>query len=294
MALAAEQVQLVRSSGSLLMGPGTPYTVLPEWDPWSRTVRDPQTVDRPHAHGSLVGSEWVDAAVALIPVSVYRHQASKADWLSAHQELAWAFSAVGDSGETCELRFEWGGSEYVLFGRPRMPRVTTENVAVGKSVEQCVFVAADPRIYSGSLTSVSTGLPLQQGGLTVPFTAPFTVSGFLVGGRLDLTNTGTTASGMSFRIDGPAVEPRVILARPDGSVQSISFDLTLTAGQWLEVDTTTRLALLNGLPQSNQRGRSVWDMDAYPLLPGLNFLRFGAGVYNPDALITVEFRSSWW
>lgn len=515
MPLSPDQVQLVRSSGSLLLGPGTPYTVLPGWDPWSRTNRAPQSAERPYSHGSLVGAEWVDEAVVLIPVSVYRSGSTKADWLVAHQQLSAAFTAVGSTGELPELRFEWGGSEFVMFGRPRQVRVTADNIAVGKSVAQCAFVAPDPRIYSAELTTQSTGLPLPQGGLTIPaevattrlrlpgtsgaysstpdhaslditadldiradldpgvwasgvtrqivakwggspgqwsytlrvnatgalqltwsatgaaslaaastavvpelgrravratidvdngaaqrvitfytaptiagpwtqlgspvtqagatsifsgpaalavgslsdgvsdrltgsvyavevrsgiggtiaanpdftartagqtsfadstgktwtvngdakivgstyrggLTAPFTVAGVLVGGSLVLTNLGTTDTSLRARIDGPAVEPRLVLGRPDGTVQILSFDLDLAAGQWLDIDTAARTALLNGLAGSNQRGVADWGMDPYPVQPGPNTLRFASAVYNPTAQITAEHRSAWW
>src|SRR5690606_15289221 len=79
--LEENQVRLTRSSGSLLMGPGTPYTILPGWDPWSRTNRSPQTQPRPYSHGALVGAEWVDAPTVLIPVSIYRSRASQSTWM---------------------------------------------------------------------------------------------------------------------------------------------------------------------------------------------------------------------
>jgi hypothetical protein len=129
-----------------------------------------------------------------------------------------------------------------------------------------------------------------RSGLRVPFSIP----GVLVGGRVELTNTGTADAGLRFRIDGPIAGPRIVLQRPDGSVQSIRWDLNLATGQWLEVDTTAHLALLNGLPQSNQRGRAVWDMDAYPLPPGTSILRFGSADVNALAQVTVSWRSAWW
>ena len=145
-----------------------------------------------------------------------------------------------------------------------------------------------------ALLEHATGLPLQQSGLTLPFTVPFTIPGVLAGGRLDLVNAGTADTGLRVRLDGPVPQPKLILARPDGSVQRITFNLDLAAGQWLEIDTTSHLALLNGLPQSNQRGNAMWDMDAYPIQPGTNHLRFGAAEYNDTALMTAEFRSAWW
>lgn len=292
MPLAADQVQISRASGSLLMGPGTAYTVLPGWDPWSRTVRAEQGGPRPEAHGSWVGSEWMEEAVVLIPVSVYRDGSSKTAWLEAHKALMAAFSSVGSSGEMVELAFEHGGGEYLMFGRPRQVRVDAENIAVGKSVEQCAFVAADPRIYSSTLYSTSLGLPEQSGGLTVPFTVPVTVTGRLSGGRAVLTNTGTTATSLVFRIDGPAPDPRIVLTGPDGVAQVIDFGLTLGEGQWLKIDTTTHLALLNGLSGANQRGRAEWTMDTHPLLPGTSTLRFfAAGV--GDAQLSAEWRHAW-
>jgi hypothetical protein len=497
------------------MGPGTVYTVLPGWDPWSRSTRSPQSMARPYAHGSMRGAEWVDEAVVLIPLSINRLGATKAEWLSAHQELAAAFTAVGASGETCELYFEYGGSEFVMFGSPQMPRVNGENLSVGKSVSQVAFVASDPRVYSSGTSVLETGLPLQQGGLAIPSTArttrlrlpdatgayastpnhsslqftgdfslrigldlrswtdgfqqlvtrygaagaisyalnvdgsgiprvqwsadgtnvltapatqslsgvsrmlwlrgdldvdngaagrtvtfytgptktgpwtvfgspvvqagvtsvfagpsgsaleigsrgggttqlargafygaqvlnstgtvvadpdfttqavggttfadstgktwsingtaqlvpdtstdgvslPLTVPGVLNGGSLDLVNNGTADAGMTVRIDGPATEPRLVLRRPDGSVQSLHFTIDLAAGQWLEIDSTSYLALLNGLASSNQRGNAKWDLDPYPLQSGVNTLRFLSGDYNTEARLTVTHRSAWW
>jgi hypothetical protein len=514
MALAADQVQLVRQGRSLLMGPGTVYTVVPGWDPWSRTTRAPQSQERPYGHGSVRGAEWVDEATVFIPVSVNRLGATKAEWLAAHQEMAAAFTAVGGSGELCELYFEHGGSEFVMFGSPKMPRVNGENLSVGKSVNQVAFVASDPRVYSAEVSSLSTGLPVQQGGLmvpariattrlrlpdvsgsyastpnhaslqvtgdlslrvdadldswldgsiqqlitkygsagaisyalnvdstgfarfqwsadgtnvltatcTVPFVAeagrvrlradidvdngaagrsirfytapsmsgpwtqlgstvtqagvtsifsgsaplevgsrgggstqtikgsvyaaqvlnsastvvanpdftaqaygatsfadstgktwtvhgtaklvggtyrnglrlPFMVPGRLNGGSVTFANLGTAAVSFTARVDGPVVEPWILVRQPDGTTQSIRFDLTLAAGQWLTIDTASRQALLNDSPSANQRGRATWLVDPDPILPGVTTIRFGAAEYKSDAKLTVTARSAWW
>jgi hypothetical protein len=439
---------------------------------------------------------------------------TKASWLAAHHQLMLAFAAVGASGEMVELRFEWGGTEFVMFGRPAQVRVSTDNLSVGKSIEQCAFIAADPRIYASDLTSQSAGLPVQRGGLTIParvattrlrlpgvsgaysstpnhsslqitgdldlrfegdiswsgsqrglvnrgffsatdrsylltveaggelrlwwsstgtattgnpvstvplpftsgryavratldvdngasgrtivfytgpslngpwtqlgasvvqagvtsvfagasalevgswgtgvsgllsgavygaqvrsgiggtvvagpdFTAqsvkatsfadstaktwtvhgdarlvagtfrggltlPTVIPGRLAGGALSFMNSGTTAAPLILRIDGPVVEPWVLVRRPDGVTQSVRFDLTLAEGQWITVDSISRQALLNDDPASNQRGRATWDMDAYPLLPGVSTVRFGGGEYNTDAQLTMSARSAW-
>lgn len=137
---------------------------------------------------------------------------------------------------------------------------------------------------------INTPYP-HRGGLTVPFT----VSGFLVGGVLELVNEGTAPTSLFIRIDGPVVDPRVILQRPDGTVQEIDFfNLTIPSGQWLEINTANGTALLNGLPGSSVRGRAIWDIDPYPLLPGTTTIRFQARDFNEDAMITTTHRSAWW
>lgn len=293
MPLAADQVRIVRLSGSLLMGPGTRYTVLPGWDPFTRATRSPQSMERTQGHGSIRGSEWVDQAVVLIPISVNRVGATKAEWLEAHDELAAAFMAVGSTGETCELYFEHGGSEYVLFGTPRTPRVDGDNLSVGKSAEQLAFVAPDPRRYSAELTTVSTGLTEYLSGLVTPFTTPFTIYTVLSSGLLDLTNTGRAESGLTVRIDGPIAGPQLVLQRPDGSVQMLSINIDLAAGQFLLIDSKKRTALLDGVSTANFRGSSQWGWDKFPLLPGVTSLRFLGSDETNTAQATVSYRSAW-
>lgn len=278
----------------LTLGPATPYRVLPGFDPFSRAVRADQGGARAWAHGSWSGAEWADEAVVPVPVEVAASDREPGGWATLHQPLAAAFAPVGDSGEQVELRWRLGATEYVMFGRPRGVRVRVDYLAVGRSTTQAAFVAPDPRIYSGELHEVVTGLPTQTGGLTAPLTVPFVISGVLDGGREELVNAGTTDSGLAARIDGPVVAPRLVVQRPDGQVQSIRFDLNLGAGQWLDVDTTARTALLNGLPEASQRGRAAWDIDPYPLAPGVNVLRFAAGDYNETAAVTVWWRDAWW
>jgi hypothetical protein len=128
-----------------------------------------------------------------------------------------------------------------------------------------------------------------RGGLTLPTT----VRGVLAGGVLTLVNDGTTNTSLWARIDGPALEPGLVLRRPDGTVQTLSFDLELQAGQWLEINSAAGTALLNGLVGSNQRGVADWDLDKYPLQPGANRIRFSSAAYNSVAQLTVEHRSAW-
>lgn len=290
MALANGQVQL----RSLIMGPGTDYLVLDEFNPFNRQARVDQSEGRAWNHGAWSGVEFAAETVVPVPVRV-RNQASgsPAGWLSAHQQLAAAFHPVGEEAEDVELRWNWCGTEYVMFGRPRMVEPQVRTVRRGFSLTDCVFVALDPLIYSGQLHQVVTGLPTFTGGLTVPLVVPFTVDGVQVGGIASLVNAGTTDSGLFLRLDGPLVEPRVTLQRPDNTVATLRFVLELVAGQWLEVDTAAETVFRNGLPQSSQLGRTSGEF--FKLPPSTSTLRFAhSGDHNATAQLTVTYRDAWW
>lgn len=290
MALTEGQVQV----RSLVMGPGTPYKVLPGFDPFSRTVRANQTGPRAWNHGTWSGAEWADEAVVPIPLRVTGPGGDTGSWLAVHRQLAAAFAPVGDSGESVEMRWHLGGDEYVMFGRPRMVRPRSDHIAVGKSTTQCAFAAQDPRIYSGDLHTVSTGLPTQAGGLTVPLTVPFIVQGQVLGGEAEVVNDGTAAAPLLARIDGFAPLPRLTVVRPDGSVQQVRMTADVPAGQWIEIDTAAGTVFANGLPTASRRGQTAWDIDPYPLLPGRNRVLFAADDFVEDAQMVVSYRSAWW
>lgn len=277
----------------LVMGPHTPYRVIASSNTFARTTRSNQSGPRAHAHGGHSGTQWANPRVVPIRVMIDADGHDEAAWLSAVDALEATWLPTGNTGETVELCRNIAGREFVWFGQPTLFEPDPEIAAGGYGWVQLGFECADPRRYSAELQTATTGLPIQSGGLRLPLTAPFAVSGVLSGGRLTLTNSGKTAAPLTLRVDGPAPEPRIVLTGPDGVAQVIDFNLTLAAGQWLDISTTTRLALLNGLPESNQRGRAEWTADAYPLAPGPTTVRFFASDYSPDALLTAQWRHAW-
>lgn len=289
MAIGRGQVRI----RGLLMGPGTDYQVLDGFNPFNRDTRTDATEGRAWNHGSWSGAEWQTEAVVPVPVRVRNRQdGSQRGWLQAHQRLAAAFAAVGPAADV-ELRFNYDGDEFVMFGRPRTVRPAT-TARLGYTITEAGFVALDPRIYSGVLHERTTGLPAFTGGLTVPVSVPLAVPGQRTSGQIDVTNAGTTAAPVLLRINGPTVEPALVFQRADGIVQQARFDLVLTAGQWLDVDTAARTALLNGLPEANQRQRATWDLDSFPAVPGTNVVRYFAGDDNDKTTIVGWWRDAWW
>jgi hypothetical protein len=288
MPLGEGQVQI----GDLVLGTGTPFRFVTHFNPFMRTVRADQGGPRAWQHGSWSGVEWQAEAVVTMNLVIMGN--GTADYVARQQQLSAAFAAIGDTGQDVSLGFMLGGTEYLMFGRPRMVE-PGRRLTDGTVWANAAFVALDPRIYAGILsTTGAVTLPSYAGGLLVPLTVPFTIDSTLVGGAADLANTGTAPAGLSVRVDGPVSQPRVGVRQPDGTLQEIVFlaGFDLPAGQWIEIDTAARTALLNGLPQASVRGQASWEMDPFPLLPGTNVLRFGASSGTGTA--TATYRSAWW
>ncbi|WP_320067864.1 phage distal tail protein [Micromonospora sp. RTGN7] len=280
MALSAGQYQI----GDLVMGAGTNYLVLDDVNPWTVTTRYDQVSPRTGDHGSWSGQEWRDEVMVPMRIRV-RNQAdgTPGGWLAAHQRLAAAFTP---SHTDVELRWMTGGVEYMMRGRPRLvePEVTT--IRRGYSVTRCAFAALDPRIY-GAEQVASTLLPSSSGGLVWPVTWPETWPAVVTSGRIQASNEGRAPTRPRLVIHGPVEGPRVTLV---DTGQTLAWDLALTAGQWLDVDTDRRTSLINGqVSRSGQMTSRQW----FELPPGGSEIAFGASVHNPDAALSVAYRSAW-
>lgn len=282
MPLTEGQVQV----GSLVMGNDTDYRML-EFNPWLRTVRADQGEARAWNHGSWSGAEWTEEAV--VPMVIRVNGTDAATWLALHQQLAAAFAAASDD---VELRWVTGSVEYLMRGRPRLVEPTIRALARGSIVTKAGFVATDPSIYSGELHTVTLTLPIVTGGLTVPITVPFTIGATVQSGRTQVTNDGTQTTGLTLRIDGPVVEPRIsVLA--NGITTTLTVFLTLVAGQWLDIDTAAKTVYLNGT--ASRRGNASSNRVDWPLLPpeGTWDLAFDASTYEASAQLTASWRDAW-
>lgn len=283
MALAKGQVQV----GSLLMGEGTAYQVLKDFNPWARNVRTPATGDRSWAHGSWSGAEWAQEVTVPIPVLAVGAESNTESWEVVHQALSAAFAAVGTGGDV-ELRWFLGAREYVMYGRPRMVSPDPELIGLGLARTQCAFACQDPLIYAGEETVIGPITPPSWvGGWSLPFTFPFTFSASLTGGEAEMVNEGTVESGLNFRIDGPCKDPTVTVSQGN-SFLTLTVATTVADGDFLEIDTAARTVYYNGA--TNQRGYAYGD---WPLAPvGTSTVRYRAS--EGAGSLTVTFRSAWW
>lgn len=125
-------------------------------------------------------------------------------------------------------------------------------------------VADDPRWYAGGpggpigpglpvppsagVLSESTGLPASSGGLSVPFTVPFSIDAQVVSG--DVSVSTTSGGWWLFKVEAhenSLQSPRLVVTGADGVSRTLAWDgLNLNAGEFLVVDPQKHTSLLQG------------------------------------------------
>lgn len=281
---------------------GAPFVLL-EFNPWGRPVRAEAETARAWADGAWSGAEWTDPVTIPLTILVRAPNTSQARgtrfWLAYHQQLAAAFAASHD-----DLPLEFtvanpdrptGADTFLMYGRPRMVEAASATSVRGWALARAAFRCLDPLIYSGGedgLRSVTMGLPTSVGGLCLDPAAglctPFCINATVVAGRASIISCGSSPTGATLTIWGPAVEPRVTLLA-GGQSLVLRYHGTIAADQFLVIDTRARTALLNGVV--SRRGQVSGDWFLIP--PGPSELAFAATTYNPDARLEVAWRDAW-
>ncbi|MER7507087.1 hypothetical protein ABTX82_01860 [Streptomyces lavendulae] len=153
-----------------------------------------------------------------------------------------------------------------------------------------LMTAADPRRYSTTLQTQSTGLPSTTGGLTVPVTLPINLTSSVTGGAFTLINDGSIGTRPVFTIQGPAINPIIACTHPDGSTDQLSYAATLVLGDSLVIDTDAHSVILNGTASRRRYLSGSW-----PEIGPVSSLavQWSAPVYDAAALLTGTCRSAW-
>jgi|GEM_PF-2806419 len=276
MPLEPEQIQV----RDLVMGEGTDY-IVSAFNPWNRQTRMSGEGPNPWGHGGYSGAEWLD--VAVVNMGIHTVGENETDWWAKHSALMEAFAPV-ETGPDVELRWALGTTEYMMRGRPRMLNPQVQNIRSGEITSSASFVALDPLIYSGELHEVTLGLPTWSGGLIVPVAVPVVLDAVMSDGVATVTNAGMRTARVLLRFDGPVSRPAVTLAGA-----TLSLDLDIPAGHWVDVDTLDRTVLYDGHISRLMDARGSWPV----LPPGSHELRFTARRFDPDAALTVRWRDTY-
>lgn len=249
-------------------------------DWWASAASTAGVVRRPRAHGGYVGRGYLAPARYVLVVQM--HSRTEVGLRRAIDRLHAAASlepttmtVVEDGGaRTAVVQRE----DQVLVQRPH-PLSATASVQL---------VAPDPRKMGAALTA-STALPATSGGLTIPFTIPFSIGATQVSGQVSLVNPGNIAGPVRLRIDGPVRAPVVTHV---GTGRSLVFasSLDLQWGEFVTVDMERHEVLAQGQASRNQwvteRGWSAFE-------PGSNTWSFAAAGPSANAKLTVEAVPAW-
>lgn len=236
---------------------------------------------RPRAHGVEPGEDWAGARTIIATLDLLDEDDTALWALKNALKAAWRPRPTGV--ETLALRL--GGVTYLAYGRPRGCRFT--DAGPGLHTEAvCVFAATDPLLYSATETSVQLALATSTGGLAFPFGFPLGF-GSAFGGIVTLTNEGEAETLPHATFHGPLTNPRL---ESITAGRTVEFDLTVAAGDFLEVDFDARTVLLNGTASRYQTFRGT-AADWWALEPGDNEIRFAAG--SGTGTCDLRFRSAW-
>jgi hypothetical protein len=169
----------------------------------------------------------------------------------------------------------------VVLWKPAGPTAATWSIQL---------VATDARIFGQSLTQ-STALFSSSGGLSIPYTIPYSIPAVTVSGQFVLTNQGDTAGSVVARVDGPC--PGFSISHTGtGTQQTYSSSLVLNTGEFALVDMDKKTILGNGQSTAS-RSAYTTSRQFFGFDPGPNTFGFTSPVYNAGALLTIIATPAW-
>jgi hypothetical protein len=275
--------QVVATLGGIPFGFVDQYGV--DWslrgiDGWAATGSTAQTAQKPRQSGGWSGDKYAT------PRSLALNGAIFAPDAPALQAAIDRLNAACSLEDTPLVVTEAGFSRWCMVHRTGP--VIAEWQMPTSAVWSIQVQSDDWRKFGQELTG-TTWLPSTTGGLTIPYTIPYTINAVTHSGQVNLTNPGNAAGPVRLRIDGPVVGP-VITHVSSGTSLVFSSSLVLGAGEWLDIDMEARTVLANG-----QASRAGWVTSRgwANFTPGENTWTFTAAQFNAGSQLTVIATPSW-
>lgn len=285
--------------------------VVQDWQAeWDGVLFDGATEDSPIQIVSVEGLADMPELTTADRERLRRHGTIPGDDFLGPRSTTWTLRVEGDDDDTtraaCDalrgatipgrdespLVFQIpgvaGARKCRMMARCRRRSIPMEQLYRVGIVEAVLeFTATDPRLYGEDQRVETSSLPSAGGGLDVPAAVPFVIGTATTGGSIFAVNDGTFDTPLTARIDGPADNPRIIDVTNDRAIQ---FDLSLAAGEWLEIDTEARTVMLNG---TTSRYYSIaTGSEWFDLGKGTTEITFRAST-STAATLTLTWRSAW-
>lgn len=238
-------------------------------------------------HGSHPGDDFVDVRQVVLTYELYT--ADNTAFAAAVEALQLAYRPGGDEEPLVfQIPGVADGAKARVWCRPRRRQMPI-NLEWFHRIPIAIveMVATDPLVYANTESEGSATLPSAGGGMTFPETPPITFGTVSTGGTITAVNGGSFDTGITFRVDGPATDPRIESLTAG---KTIAVNITLATGEFLVIDTKARTVLLGGTTSrySFLDATSRW----FDLAPGSNEITFRASTATA-ATLTMRWRSSW-
>lgn len=247
--------------------------------------------DRPQGHGTFAERTWRDGRL----ITVAGHVKAPTRRLASNAQMALA-SLLADGtfdGFTANDPDQGVMSAQVrLEGQPLIDWDGQLDIDY-----QFTFYAPDPLRY-GSPVQVSTGFPVQAGGLQFPL---FTNRSIRLGmlsfgarsttGRLVITNPGNADMWPQWQIAGPVDAAGFEITRT-GTGERLRFEAGVSSGSTLVMDSATGVVLVDGY--ADRSGALTW-RDWSSVAPGTSaeFAFTNIGSFS-SAQLTASVTPGWW
>lgn len=257
---------------------------LQSFDGWDGSEVRSEYTDREADHGSWASPAYLGSRPITLAGTVTAPDRTSLE--SALEQLRTAAALV----DTTLVVYELTGPKQAVVRRSGKPlfAYVTDRIAT----YSVLVTAGDPRRYSTTLQTGTTGLPTTSGGLTFPVTFPITWSATTVSGQINAVNQGSMDTRPVLTVAGPVVAPTVSALYPDGTVRQLIYSLDLQSGDVLTVDTDAHTVILNG---TVSRRRFMTVSGGWPTIPANSqvIYQFQSSTYNATAMLTATWRSAW-
>lgn len=157
------------------------------------------------------------------------------------------------------------------------------------AMEQIILietVAPDYRLYSQTLSTQTTGTTEGSGGTAIPTPIPMDLSSNSGNPKLSITNNGNVNADPTFRVTGPGTNFTI----QNISGGSMQLNLTLVAGEFVDINVKDRTALKGG--SQNVYGSVAGDW--WQVIPGTQQVHFVASSGSDSGTqLKVDFRDAY-
>ena len=248
---------------------------------------DVRTADQNRArqHGQWSSPDFLGGRTVQASIIVLSKHPSSTVWQALSQALV--AGQATESTLTATLPGVAYGNTIQVNARVRKLSLPIDlDYTIGTGRAEVEWHCTDPRIYSSTLTTLTTTQATSSGGLLLPALAPLAFIGTATGGQVVATNSGEFDAPWTAVISGPVTNPRIENVTTG---QTISFTGELGEGDTLTISSLDRTVLLN-----NTTSRYSWltaGSSWFDLPAGDTTVRFAGA--SGSGSIDLSFRSVW-